>query len=207
MRRSRYLLISLLALAAVAPLSTGVFADGSASTQFTVNAQAPNVCSMPSPQTTGTAMNATFAGSAVNITQFIDPNNAKVVASTLSLQYPGTLCNYSTTLSIQSKGGGLVSSNAIPVASGAGTFLQNVPYTIQASWGPVNLLLDTNWFKRQFRARRRQKQWRSIRQPDAQLRHGSEFVASSPGHLSGYGPHQDRNPNVSRPRLPSYALT
>jgi hypothetical protein len=144
MTRSRHLLISLLALAAVALPSTGVLADGSASTQFTVNAQAPNICSMPSPQTTGTAMNATFAGSAVNITQFVDPNNARVVASTLSLQYPGTLCNYSTTLSIQSKNGGLVSSNATPVASGAGTFLQNVPYSLQASWGPVNLLLDTN---------------------------------------------------------------
>lgn len=143
MTRSRHLLISLLALAAVALPSTGALADGSASTQFVVNAQAPNVCSMPSPQTTGTAMNATFAGSALNITQFIDPNNASVVASTLSLQYPGTLCNYNTTLSIQSKSGGLVSSNATPVASGAGTFLQNVPYTIQASWGPVNLLLDT----------------------------------------------------------------
>lgn len=144
MTRSRHLLISLLALAAVALPSTRVLADsGSASTQFTVNAQAPNVCSLPSPQTTGAATNATFAGNAVNITQFVDPNSAKVVASTLSLQYPNTLCNYSTTLSIQSKSGGLVSSNATPVASGAGTFLQNVPYTIQASWGPLNLMLDT----------------------------------------------------------------
>ena len=144
MIRSRYSLISLLALATVAPLSTGVLADGSASTQFTVNAQSPNVCSMPAPQNTGTAVNATFAANAVNITQFIDQNNARVIASTLSLQYPGTLCNYSTTLSIESKNGGLVSSTATPVASGAGSFLQNVPYTIQASWGPLNLLLDTN---------------------------------------------------------------
>ena len=31
-----------------------------------------------------------------------------------------------------------------PVASRTGTFLRNVPYTLQAIWGSVNLLLDTN---------------------------------------------------------------
>ena len=67
MTRSRYLLISLLALAAIAPLSTGVLADRSASREFMVNSQALGVCSVLSPQITGTAVNATFAGGAINI--------------------------------------------------------------------------------------------------------------------------------------------
>jgi hypothetical protein len=146
MTRLRLLLVSLPALASIALFSAGVQADGSASAQFTVTGQAPNVCALPSPQTTGSATNATFAGNAVSITQFIDSNNARVVASNLSLQYPSTLCNYNATLSIESRSGGLVSSNAAPVASD-GAFLQNVPYTIQAVWGPVNLMLDTNGSK------------------------------------------------------------
>ena len=144
MIRSRYLLISLLALATVAPLSTGVLADGSASTEFTVSAVAPAVCSLPSPRITGTAVNATLAGNAITITQFIDPNTATVIPSTLSLEYPNALCNWNAWLSIQSKSGGLVSKDALPAASGSGTLLQIVPYTLQANWGPIHLLLDTN---------------------------------------------------------------
>jgi hypothetical protein len=144
MTHPQYLLICLLALATVAPLSTEVLADGSASSEFTVTAQVPGVCSLPLPQITGTAVNATFAGSAITITQFTDPNNARVIPSTLSLLYQGALCNYGATLSIQSKSGGLVSKDAAPLASAAGTFLQTVPYTLQATWGPINLLLDTN---------------------------------------------------------------
>ncbi len=147
MTRLRLLLVSLPALASTALFSAGVQADGdgpgSASAQFTVTGQAPKVCALPSPQATGSATNATFAGNAVNITQFIDSSNARVVASNLSLQYPSTLCNYNATLSIKSTNGGLVSTDAGSVAS-AGAFLQNVPYTIQAVWGPVSLMLDTN---------------------------------------------------------------
>jgi spore coat protein U-like protein len=128
----------------MAPLSTGVLADGFASTGFMVNSQALGACSVPSPQITGTAVNATFAGGAINITQFGGPNNDRAVASAISLQYPGTLCNCSTILSIRSKNGGLVPSSATAVASRTGTLPQNVPYTLQATWGPVNLLLDTN---------------------------------------------------------------
>jgi spore coat protein U-like protein len=139
MTRSRYLLISLIASAAMAPLSTGGLADG-----FTVNARALGACSVPSPQITWTAVNATFAGVAINITQFGGPNNDRAIASAISLEDPDTLCNYSIRVSIRSKNGGLVQSRAMAVASKTGAFPWIVPYTLQATWGSVNLLLDTN---------------------------------------------------------------
>lgn len=132
-------------LAAAAFLTPSVQAqNASASTQFTVTGTAPNICVLPAPQTTGTANNATFASNTVNITQFVNQNTALVNASNLSLQFPGTLCNYNATVSIQSKSGGLVSANGSAVASGSGAFLQSVPYTVNATWGSVNLTLDTS---------------------------------------------------------------
>jgi hypothetical protein len=128
-------------------LSAAAQADDSASTQFTITGTAPKVCALPVPVTTGTANNATFASNTINITQFIDPNTALVTPASLSLQFPNTLCNYSAKVSLQSKSGGLVASNGSAVASSSGAFLQNVPYTVNASWGSFSLLLDTSTSK------------------------------------------------------------
>ena len=124
--------------------SAGGGASDSATTQFTITGTAPNICSLPAPQTTGTANNATFASNTVNITQLVNPTTALVVPSSLALQFPNTLCNYNATVSLQSKSGGLISSGGSTIASGSGTFLQNVPYTVTASWGSFNLTLDTS---------------------------------------------------------------
>ena len=97
--------------------------------------------------TTETANNATFASNTINITQFIDPNTALVTPASLSLQFPNTMCNYSAKVSLQSKSGGLVASNGSAVANSSGAFLQNVPYTVNASWGSFSLLLDTSTSK------------------------------------------------------------
>ena len=133
--------------AAATLLSPAAQAQDSASTQFTITGTAPKVCALPAPVTTGTASNATFASNTINITQFVDPNTALVTPSNLSLQFPNTLCNYNATVSLQSKSGGLVSNNASTVANGSGAFLQNVPYTVNASWGSFSLLLDTSTSK------------------------------------------------------------
>jgi hypothetical protein len=127
-------------------LSAAAQADDSASTQFTITGTAPKVCVLPVPVTTATN-NATFASNTINITQFIDPNTALVTPASLSLQFPNTLCNYSAKVSLQSKSGGLVANNGSAVASSSGAFLQNVPYTVHASWGSFNLLLDTSTSK------------------------------------------------------------
>jgi hypothetical protein len=124
-------------------LPTVAQAQDSASTQFTVTGTATKVCMLPAPVTTGSATNATFASNTINITQFIDPNTALVTPSSLSLQFPNTLCNYNAKVSLQSKSGGLVASNGSTIANGSGAFLQNVPYTVNATWGTFNLLLDT----------------------------------------------------------------
>jgi hypothetical protein len=144
MTHARPSLLVLQVLAAATLLSPVVQAQESASTQFTITGTAPKVCALPSPVTTGTASNATFASNAINITQFVDPNTALVTPSSLSLQFPNTLCNYNATVSLQSRSGGLVSNNASTVANGSGAFLQNVPYTVNASWGSFSLLLDTS---------------------------------------------------------------
>lgn len=143
MTRSRYLLISLLSLTAIAPLSTGGLADGSASREFSVT-RALGACSVPSPQITGTAVNATFAGGAISITQFGGPNIDRAIASAISLEDPDTLCNCGIRVSIRSKNGGLVPIRATAVDSKTGIFPRIVPYTLQATWGSVNLLLHTN---------------------------------------------------------------
>ncbi len=147
MTYARSSLLVLQVLAALTLLSPAVQAQDSGSTQFTITGTAPKVCALPVPVTTGTASNATFASNTINITQFVDPNTALVTPSNLSLQFPNTLCNYSATVSLQSKSGGLVSNNASTVASGSGAFLQNVPYIVNASWGSFNLLLDTSTSK------------------------------------------------------------
>jgi hypothetical protein len=143
MPRSQFLLLSLLGLSIGAPFAPQALAQESGSTQITVTGTAPKVCVLPAPVTTGTATNATFASNAINITQFVDPNTALVTPSSLSLQFPNTLCNYSANVSLKSQNGGLISSNGMTVASGSGAFLQNVPYTANLSWGSFNLALDT----------------------------------------------------------------
>jgi hypothetical protein len=139
----RYLNTAATALLAAAFIAPAAQAQDSASTQFTVTGTATKVCVLPPPAATGTATNATYASNTINFTQFIDPNTALVTPSSLSLQFPNTLCNYPAKVSLQSKNGGLTSSNASTVANGSGSFLQNVPYTVNATWGTFNLVLDT----------------------------------------------------------------
>jgi hypothetical protein len=144
MMYARSSLLALPVLAAAILSSLTAQAQESASSQFTITGTAPKVCALPAPVTTGTATNATFASNTVTITQFVDPNTALVTPSSLSLQFPNTLCNYAAKVSLQSQSGGLVSSNASTIANGSGAFLQNVPYTASATWGNVNLVLDTS---------------------------------------------------------------
>jgi hypothetical protein len=118
---------------------------GSASTQITLTGVAPNVCSLPAPNASGAATNATFSNNTVSFTQFLDPLTALVNPSTISLTFAGTMCNYNATVSLSSKNGGLVASDASSVLSDAGTFLQKVPYTASVNWGRMSvLMLDTS---------------------------------------------------------------
>ena len=184
MTRSRYLLISLLSLTAIAPLSTGGLADGSASREFPVNAQAPGVCSVPSPQITWTAVNATFAGGAISITQFGGPNIDRAIASAISLaasRHALQLRHYA--LDSEQKwrpradqgddrgqqDGNISADCALHPSGDLGFSQSSARY---------------QRFKRPSSVRSRSKQWPTIRQPDAELCHASELVASSLGLLS-----------------------
>ena len=123
--------------------SLRAYAQDLASAQFTVTGTAIPVCNLPAPVTAGTAMNATFASNTITLPQFIDPQTALVNQSNLTVQFPNTLCNYNATVTLSSKNGGMIASNASAIAGGSGTFLQKVPYTVAASWGNFSLSLDT----------------------------------------------------------------
>jgi Spore Coat Protein U domain len=119
-------------------------AQDSSNAQFSVTGTAPKVCALTSPVATSLANNAAFASNTLTITQFINPNTAHVNASSLSLQFPNSLCNYNAKFSLQSQNGGLTSATASAISGGSRAFLQNVPYTVFANWGSLNLLLDTS---------------------------------------------------------------
>ncbi len=134
-----------LAMAALftAALCGEALAQDSGSAQFTITGTAPNICVLPAPVATGAANNATYASNTITLTQLVNPTTALVNASSLTVQFPNTLCNYPANVSLSSKSGGLVAGNGATIAGGSGTFLQNVPYAVTASWGSFSLVLDT----------------------------------------------------------------
>ena len=118
-------------------------ADQSSSTQISITGVAWPVCQLPSPKAAGSSY-ASFDNSTVTFTQFLDPQTALVQPSNITLRFAGAMCNYNANVSLSSKNGGLVSSSTPTALSGAGSFLQIVPYTVTAAWGTVGVTLDTS---------------------------------------------------------------
>ncbi len=118
--------------------------NSSASTTFTINGVAVPVCLLGSPAPAGGASNATFSANAITLTQFIDPSTALVNDSNMTLQIANAMCNYNAWLSVSSQNGGLKSSNAPTVVAGSQGFMTIVPYSVQANWGSIGVLLDTS---------------------------------------------------------------
>jgi hypothetical protein len=116
----------------------------SASTTFTVSGVAAQVCLLGTPAPAGAASNATFSANTITLTQFIDPSTALVNDASMTLQIANAMCNYNAWLSVSSQKGGLKSGNATQVVAGSQGFLTVVPYTVQATWGAISVLLDTS---------------------------------------------------------------
>ena len=144
MKYGQFVLSAVPAIAAIMLFNQAAKAQDSSSAQFTVTGAAPKVCALPSPVATSFTNNATFASNTLSITQFINPHTALVNSSSLSLQFPNSLCNYSAKFSLQSQNGGLIPASTSAIGGGSRAFLQNVPYTVFANWGALNLLLDTS---------------------------------------------------------------
>ena len=135
-------LVSLAAQSLLQPSWAQTNSSGSAS--YNVTGIAVPVCVLGSASASGAASNATFAASTITLTQFLDPTTALVNASTMTLQMANAMCNYNAWLSVSSQNGSLTSSNAGGVASGSGGFLSAVPFTVQANWGSIGVMLDTS---------------------------------------------------------------
>ena len=136
----------LVLLAAGAALLAGpAFAAPSASNDITINGTAPQVCTLGNPNTTGSATNATFAGTTVSVTALASATDASLNQTSVTLRYAG-LCNYAHNVGLKSANGGLVNASGAanaPVA-GSGTFIQRVGYTATANWAGANDVLATS---------------------------------------------------------------
>ncbi len=116
----------------------------SASSSFNLAGHAVPVCILGALSPTGSANNATWTGTAVHLTQLLDPSTALVKQSGFTLQIANAMCNHNAWLSISSSSGGLVPAAARSVVSDPGSFLTQVPYTVQANWGSASVKLDTS---------------------------------------------------------------
>lgn len=80
----------LVLLAAGAALLAGpAFAAPSASNDITINGTAPQVCTLGNPNTTGSATNATFAGTTVSVTALASATDASLNQTSVTLRYAG----------------------------------------------------------------------------------------------------------------------
>ena len=112
--------------------------------QLSVTATGMPVCTLSSPAVSGPSVNASYAANTITLTRLIDPTTALVNQASLSLQIANAMCNNNAWLRLQSRNGGLTSSDTSGVASRSGGFLTVIPYTVAATWGGLNLTLDTS---------------------------------------------------------------
>jgi hypothetical protein len=135
--------LALAALAAQAAITPSRAEDNSsAGVNIGMTGVAVPVCLLGAPTPAG-GSNATYAANAITLTEFIDPSTALVKQSSMTLQISNAMCNYNAYLSVTSQNGGLTSADASGVVGDAGSFMTVVPYTLQASWGNVNVTLNT----------------------------------------------------------------
>ncbi len=132
----------------VAATSQAVFAQAASDLHhhhhhLSVAATSMPVCTLSSPAISGSSVNASYAANTITLTQLIDPTTALVNQASLTLQIVNAMCNNNAWVSLRSQNGGLTSANS-GVASGSGGFLAVIPYTVAATWGGLNLTLDTN---------------------------------------------------------------
>ena len=112
--------------------------------QLSVTTTVLPVCTLSSPAISGASVNASYAANTITLTQVIDPTTARVNEASLTLQIANAMCNNNAWLRFQSRNGGLTASTASGVASGSRGFLTVIPYTVAATWGGLNLTLDTS---------------------------------------------------------------
>jgi len=126
----------------VASTSQEALADGPS--QLQVTTAAIPICALSPAATSGASTNASYASNTITLTQLIDPTTALVNQASLTLQIANAICNNNAWFSLRSQNGGLTSSTASSIAPGSGGFLTVIPYTASATWGSLNVTLDTS---------------------------------------------------------------
>lgn len=142
----RALLILALPLAAAAPaLAQEVNADNQ---RVEMLGTAPPACVLEAP-TAANAINATFSSTGnstgqIVIAQFVDPQNANPVASSIELALP-VICNSSHLMSVRSGNGGLLRAggNAANRQS-ANRFADFLTYDLSLDWGGQSITQPTD---------------------------------------------------------------
>lgn len=139
----------LIAAALLVPASAAQAQELTRATQrLELAAIAPVACVMSQP-TVGSQSNASFSTTGansgqVNITEFVDPQNASSRASSIELNLP-LVCNASHRVRITSTNGGLLRAGASGTGQG-GAFREFLAYTVGVDWSgqSVELLTSNN---------------------------------------------------------------
>lgn len=109
---------------------------------------APPACVIEAP-TAANAVNATFLGTGstsgqIQIAQFVDPQTANPLASSIELALP-VICNSSHEFTVRSGNGGLLrNGGAIANRQSAGRFADYVTYTVSIDWSGQSITRPTD---------------------------------------------------------------
>lgn len=140
------LLLALLGLAAAVPASAQeVNAD---SQRLEMLGTAPSACII-APPTAANASNAAYSAAGPNsgqvvISQFVDPQTANPLASTIDLALPVT-CNSSHRLTVRSGNGGLLrQGGSAAKGQAANRFADFVTYSLSIDWAGQSLAARTD---------------------------------------------------------------
>ncbi len=125
-----------------------VLAADTSTTVVTLSGTAPSTCNIPTAPSAPSASNMTLAGggtaaaNTVNVSSIFDATTGALTGGNITLRFGNVICNYNATVGLRTLNGNLTAAAGTIVG---GTFLNDIDYTAQATWGaaPVATLNAT----------------------------------------------------------------
>lgn len=121
-------------------LATGAQAASDQGAEFGISGTAPAVCLMPEPSPSDTT-NVSILNKAITVNTLIDATDARAQPWSATFVFDQVMCNYNSFVKITSVNRGMIPTEVVPTVGGE--FLSKIDYTVSASWGGVNLTLNT----------------------------------------------------------------